>query len=290
MTISSRTRIMARSVAGVAAVFAVGLLVSGARADAPNAANAPTTPSLRSILLFPIAPASDAGTDADTIAPRIDSQVLLKLDAVNRFKITEFRRHLATVQEAIADKDLTETDVTPPFSSDDETRAAKVAERMAVDGFFVGDLDSYKVDAASKTVTIQVIGTLYAIDYSGTTPQVTSVKTVGASVTEKPQAVSDELDTVTQFAVDDAAAQIASAINSVPSATGSTVVQGSQRGHAIGAGGAVLLAVAAGAILYAVFHHDSSSSSSSGGTSSSGSGNSGGSSPPSAPVGLGRSR
>jgi hypothetical protein len=275
MSIVSRRRGLARTVvAGASAAMLAGLCVNSAKADTPKQSDLGTV-SIRSILLFPIA--NDSGAAGDDVAPKIDDAVRIRLNAVNKFQVTRFSRLLPTVQRGLEDKDLTEQDVQTPFgdTDKDQPRAARIAQRMDVDSYFVGNLDTFKADPTTKTVSLQVTGTLYDTRTGG------SAKTGGASVTEKPQSASDNLDTVIQAAVNDAAGQIASGINALPVTPQPVVVQTSQRGHSI-SGGSVLLAIAAGALLYAAFHHDSSSSSSSSSTSGSGSG--GGLTPPSPPT------
>lgn len=272
MTILYRKGIWPRAIAGFSAAMMAGLPAASAFGD-PQAPDVNGAVSIRSILQFPIA--NDAGPTADTIAPMIDDAVQLRLDSVNKFKITRFGRLLPTVQRGLSDKDLTEQDVAPPFGDNDtdQPRAAKIAQRMDVDSYFVGNLDSYKADPATKAVTLQVTGTLYFTE-SGV-----SAKTVGASVTEKPQNNSEDLDAVIQDAVNDAAGQIAGGINGLQLAP--EAVQAPTGGHSSGiTGGGLLIVIAAGALIYALSHHDNNSSSSSSSSSGGSGGGSNGPPPP----------
>jgi hypothetical protein len=258
--------------AGVFALVAIATASTTARAD--DTASAPAGANIRSVLLFPIA--NNAGATASDVGPMIDDAVRLRLASVDKFKVSRFSRLLAAVQQGLADKELTEEDVQSPFADDDkdQPRAAKIAQRVGVDAYFVGNLDSYKADPVTKTVTLQVTGSLYFTE-SGV-----SAKSVGTSVTAKAEDPTDQLDTVVQSAVNDAAGQIAASINAIPLASMSTVVDTSQHGQKLG-GGSLLLALLGGALIYAAFHHDSSSN----GGSSSGTG--GGSTGPPPPPGGG---
>src|SRR3569833_520841 len=273
--IQYRKGIPAKAVAGISMAMLAGIGALSAKADSAKMDTGGGV-SIRSIVIFPIA--NDAGNGAESIAPRIDDAVRLRLDSVNKFKVTRFSRLLPTVQRGLEDKDLTEQDVAAPFGDDDkdQPRAAKIAQRMDVDSYFVGNLDSYKVDSGTKTVTIQVTGTLY-FTQSGA-----SAKTVGASVTEKPSSTADDIDTVVQAAVNDAAGQIASGINGLQVAAAPTVTAPPHHGPSLNGGG-LLIAIAAGALIYAATHHDSSSSSPASSSGGNG-GNGGGNNPPPPPL------
>jgi len=271
MTILNRKGITAGTVAGISVAMIAGIGAVAAKADSAKQTDASGGVSIRSIVVFPIA--NNAGTGADDISSKIDDAVRLRLDSVNKFKVTRFSRLLPTVQRGLEDKELTEQDVVAPFGDDDkdQPRAAKIAQRMDVDSYFVGNLDSYKADATTKTVTIQVTGTLYFTQTGG------SAKTVGASVTEKPQNASDDMSTVIQAAVNDAAGQIASGINGLQVAPPPVVAKPTVHRQSLNGGG-LLIAIAAGALIYAATHHDNSSS-----PASSGTGGTGGTDGPPAP-------
>ena len=76
----------------------------------------------------------------------------MKLETVNKFKITRFSRLLPSVQRGVDDKDLVEDDLKAPFADDDtdKPRAAKIATRLDTDAYFIGNLESYSVDAANR--------------------------------------------------------------------------------------------------------------------------------------------
>jgi len=277
MTISHRKGLFAgtTTIASIALACITSLGISPVRADSATSSGGPAI--IRSILLFPIA--NNAGAPAAEIGPLIDDAVRLRLASVNRFRITRFSRLLPSVQQGMKDRELTSDDVAAPFGDTDrdQPRAAKIAQRMDVDAYFVGELDSYSVDTAGKTVSLQITGSLYFTQ----TGEV--AKSVGTSVTDKAVSQSEQIDAVVQSGVNDAAGQIASSINGLPVETAS-VISSSQRGHHSVGAAPLLVAVIGGAILYAALHHDSSSgggsSSSSGGTTT---GSTGGPPPPPTP-------
>jgi len=273
MTILNRKGITAGTLAGISMAMIAGIGAVAAKADSAKQSDSSGGVSIRSIVVFPIA--NDAGSAADAVSPQIDDAVRLRLDSVNKFKVTRFSRLLPTVQRGLEDKDLTEQDVAAPFGDDDkdQPRAAKIAQRMDVDSYFVGNLDSYKADTTTKTVTLQVTGTLYFTQSGG------SAKTVGASVTEKPQNASDDMSTVIQAAVNDAAGQIASGINGLQVTPPPVVIKSTEHRQSLNGGG-LLIAIAAGALIYAATHHDNSSGSS----SSTGTGTGGTGGPPAPPL------
>jgi hypothetical protein len=244
------------------------LCCAGATRADVSAPSQPPGDNIRGLLLFPLA--NGAGASAQAIAPMIDDAIQLRLASVNKFKVTRYSRRLPSVQVALQDRDLTSEDTAPPFgdSDKDQPRAAKIAARMDVDAYFVGDLDSYTVDPVTKTVTLQITGSVY-MTQSGV-----AAKSVGTSVTAKPETPSDQIDTVVQYAVDDAAGQIVSSINSIPQAT-PVVASSPQHSSSIGSG-SILLAVLGGALLYAALHHDNSSSGGGGGSSGGTGGSTGG--------------
>jgi hypothetical protein len=232
-------------------IIGFALCASQARAD--------TAVTVRSILLFPIANTSGAG---DAVGPMIDDAVAMRLATVNKYAIIRYSRLLASVQQGLDDKELTESDVQTPFADDDQSqpRAAKIASRVGADAFFVGSVDSYKADPATRTVSVQVTGNLYS------TTTGASIKSVGTSVTGKPIDAGEQLDDVVQGAVNDAASQVASSIDGIPEAGPAVVTTHNNHWSSakIGSTGTVVIAaVIVGAIIYAASHHDNSSSGSS---------------------------
>jgi hypothetical protein len=252
-----------------------------APAAAPIATGGVEPVSIRSILIFPIS--NKAGTSAEGISGKLDDAIRMKLETVNKFKITRFSRLLPSVQRGLDDKDLTDDDLKTPFADDDTDgpRAAKIATRLDTDSYFLGNLESYSVDGANKKVSLQVTGNLY------NTRTGYAVKNIGLSVNAGPLQPTDQLDKVIANALDDAASQVASSINGLPvtPVMKAEVVRSSQRGQSGGAK-PVLLALLLGAAVYFAFHHDSSSggSSSSGGTGTGGGPGTGGDGPPAPPL------
>ena len=251
---------------------------STASVQAPVSAGAV---DVHSILLFPISNQSGS-KDNDNVGPLLDDAIRLRLANVNKFRVQRFSRLLPSVQVAYSEKDITTQDMQGPFSTDqDKDRAAKISSRIASDAYFLGNVESVTRDAATQKVTVVVTANLFD------TATGESIRSFGVSGAAVPSTPSDTPAQVLQMAVDNAASQVASSINSIPVIPQDT---GKRRTAArTSSGGGVVVALLAGALLYAAFHHGSSDNSSSstgtgGGGGGGGTGGTGG--PPSPPGGL----
>ncbi|MGO8673953.1 MAG: hypothetical protein ACLQVD_21660 [Capsulimonadaceae bacterium] len=249
--------------------------------------------TIRSILLFPIN--NNSGAGAREVTSMLDDAIHLRLSAVNRFAITRFRKTMPSVEQGLDDREITEDDVAGPFGDSGsglggecdlapgQQRALHIAQRLDVDAYFIGDINRYSADPASRRVTVEVTGSLYYTPLGSNCPVV--AKAIGVSVTEKPLTESEDPDDVRQSAIDNVAGQIASSINSVPEPGSWRTGSGFQARH-INAVAAMLYTVVGGAVLYAVLHKDGTG----GGGSSPSSSTTGGTTltpppPPASPVG-----
>jgi len=268
----------------VAAAMAAAMFVpiSSAQAQEPSPSNAAAqtlvpagTVDVHSILLFPISNQSGS-KDNDNVGPLLDDAIRLRLANVNKFRVQRFSRLLPSVQVAYSQKDITSTDMQGPFSTDqDKDRAAKISARIASDAYFLGNVESVTKDATSQKVTVVVTANLFNTDTGE------SIRSFGVSGAAVPGTPGDTPAQVLQLAVDNAAAQVASSINSIPVVQDTTKKRHAESHRSGGAN--VVLLLLAGAVVYAATHHGNSDSSSSSTGTGGGGGNGGPPNPPSVP-------
>jgi hypothetical protein len=264
--------------AGAAAILAFSPVssVSAAPSASVQAPVAVGAVDIHSILLFPISNQSGS-KDNDNTGPLLDDALRLRLANVAKFRIQRFSRLLPSVQVALDSKDISSADVAGPFSTDsDKERAAKLADRVGSDAYFLGNVESVTTDATTRKVTVVVTGNLYNTQ-SGET-----IKSFGVSGNGVPESATDTAAQVLQMAVNDTASQIASSINGIPVIDDSATRPRAERKKSAAGGAAV--ALIAGAILFAAFHHNGNGSS--GGSSTGGGGTTTPPGPPSPPGGL----
>lgn len=264
--------------AGATAILAFSPVSSASAAPAASvqAPMAVGAVDIHSILLFPIS--NQTGSkDNDNAGPLLDDAIRLRLANVAKFRVQRFSRLLPSVQVALDSKDISSQDVAGPFSTDqDKERAAKLADRVGSDAYFLGNVESVTTDATTRKVTVVVTGNLYNTQ-SGET-----VKSFGVSGNGVPEAATDTATQVLQLAVNDAASQIASSINGIPVMDDRSKQPRAERRKSAAGGAAV--ALIAGAILFAAFHHNGGGSS--GSTTGGGGGTTTPPGPPSPPGGL----
>jgi hypothetical protein len=281
MTISSRKGFKFRQALAILLAMALPAMplpgfINAARADDSIVKISPANSvNIHSILLFPVS--SPNSGDNNSVGSKIDDAIRLRLTSVNKFKVTKFSKFLPSVQRAVDDKDLTGADIAGPFADDDkdQPRADKIAKRLDFDAYFIGNVDTFKADPATRRVSLQLTGTLYFTRKSA------AAKSLGSSVNVGPVSNSDQLDDVIQTAINQASSELTSGINSLAQENMTSVSNQGPRARSFGTG-ALLLAALAGVLVYAAFHHDSSSN---GNSSSGSSGGGGGSSPGGGPPG-----
>lgn len=281
LPITSRRLAQQKLSAGAAAVLALiplGTTAAFAQTAQTATVQAPVAigaVDVHSILLFPISNQTK-NADFDNVGPLLDDAIRMRLSNVAKFRIQRFSRLLPSIQVALSDKDISSQDIAGPFSTDDDKdRAAKLTARVGSDAYFLGNVDAVTIDPTSHKTTVVVTGNLYDTNTGE------SIKSFGVSGVGVPESPTDTGAQVLQLSVNDAASQIAGAINAIP-VVNPEANRPRQSSHN-SAAGSVALTLLVGAVLYAAFHHDNSSG---GGSSSSGGGGGGTSGPPPPPGGL----
>ncbi len=159
---------------------------------------------------------------------------------------------------------LTSADIKTPVT--DPASARRIAAVMATDGYLLDEVDSYKDDPTTHSVSVTVSGSLYS------TATGSAVRTFAVSGISAPEIAGEDESAVTQRAVASAASQIVSTFGVVSKEQKTTELPNSGSGRG-GVGGSILLIALAGLLIGVLASnlggHGHSSSSSSGSTSSS---------------------
>ncbi len=237
-------------------------------------------PGIKTIALFPVAnSATGAGADADIAANELTDAIKLRINALGAYQATSFNVHLSSVQRALTiDNTLTQDDVKMPVT--DPTTAQKIARLMGTDGFFLGEIDSYKEDATTHAVSLTFSGNLYFTD-SGA-----SARTIAITGNAVPAGESEGAEAVLNRAVQNAAGQAVAAMGTTGYGNSGHVPNTkSVNSGAVGTTLVVAILAAMTAVIVNNTRHNGGSNPSNSSTTvgSTGSSSSGSSSPPTAP-------
>ncbi len=240
--------------------------LSPARAQSPvSTPNSPTVngpalpPSLptltpdygsASILLFPFGNDTN-NAETDAVAAQVSDALKLRLNSVGAYKVSTYTKFLPSVQRALDDGVLAQTDLTGPF---DAQKGGKIAAQVSTNYYLTGAVESYASDPTSRKVTIEVIADLRS------TATGNSIRTLAFTGTSAPFSYSDSVDVVSQRAVNAVASKLAAALDAGRQST--SVLPTTGRGHS-NAGPTLLLTLLAGALVFAVLHNSSNNGSSS---------------------------
>lgn len=133
--------------------LAIGVPATAQKNGAPQAEK-------RSILVFPFDVASSAAVpDTAEMSSLLTDVARSRFLAANKYDVYAFYRGLPTVARLHNDQELTDADVTPPFS-EENAKPVKIAKLAGYDLAFVGSVDDYSYDADTRQATVTISGRL----------------------------------------------------------------------------------------------------------------------------------
>ena len=142
----------------VAVLLAVVGAACGVQARAQSNGAAQT--EKRSVLVFPFDIANAAAVpDTTEMSSLLTDVARSRFLATNKYVVYTFYRGLPTVARLHNDQDLTDSDVTPPFS-EENAKPIKIAKLAGYDLAFVGSVDDYSYDTQAHQATVTVSGRL----------------------------------------------------------------------------------------------------------------------------------
>ncbi|MGC8666790.1 MAG: hypothetical protein ACP5VE_01565 [Chthonomonadales bacterium] len=143
--------------------FVVALAMAFGAASSVKAsaqANAAAQAPKRSVLVFPFDVSSSAAVpDASELSSLLTDVARSRFLATNKYVVYAYYRGLPTVARLHNDQDLTDADVTPPFS-EENAKPIKIAKLAGYDLAFVGSVDDYSYDADAHQATVTISGRL----------------------------------------------------------------------------------------------------------------------------------
>ena len=225
----------------LAAIMAFGPIaaVNAARHGKTTVPATPLVPGIRTIALF--AATNQAGTGGDVAASAYDASLKMRLNASGAYQATSFTTRLPAVQRAITESSggsgaLTSADIKTPIT--DSGSARRIAEVMATDGYILDEVDAYKEDPSTHTVTVTVSGSLYS------TATGAAVRTFAVSGVSAPEIAGEDDSAITERASASAASQIVSTFGVISREEKSSQLPDSSSGRHSAAGSILLIALA----------------------------------------------